>query len=88
MRCVELFQFLSFLPGLESCEPLFDDLGVLFHEFCTYVLTVQPLQPISGPCSIEKHPSLQMANRYTRIFDAGGLFVVFFCFLTPATLAV
>ena len=26
---------------------------------------------ISGPCSIEKYPSSQMANRYTRIFDAG-----------------
>ena len=33
---------------------------------------VHPLQPISGPCSIEKYPSLRMANRYTRIFDAGG----------------
>ena len=32
---------------------------------------VQPLQPISGPCSIEKYPSSWMANRYTRIFDAG-----------------
>ena len=31
-----------------------------------------PLQPISGPCSIEKYPSSRMANRYTRIFDAGG----------------
>ena len=29
------------------------------------------LTPISGPCSIEKYPSLRMANRYTRIFDAG-----------------
>ena len=31
-----------------------------------------PLQPISRPCSIEKYPSSRMANRYTRIFDAGG----------------
>ena len=31
-----------------------------------------PLQHISGPCSIEKYPSSRMANRYTRIFDAGG----------------
>ena len=30
-----------------------------------------PLQPISGPCSIEKYPSSRMANRYTCIFDAG-----------------
>ena len=29
------------------------------------------LQPISGACSIEKYPSLRMANRYTRIVDAG-----------------
>ena len=28
---------------------------------------------MSGPCSFEKYPSLRMANRYTRIFDAGGL---------------
>ena len=32
-----------------------------------------PLQPISGPCSIGKYPSSRMANRYARIFDAGGL---------------
>ena len=31
-----------------------------------------PLQPLSGPCSIEKYPPSRMANRYTRIFDAGG----------------
>ena len=31
-----------------------------------------PLQPISRPCSIEKSISSRMANRYTRIFDAGG----------------
>ena len=30
-----------------------------------------PFQPISGACSIEKYPSSRMANRYTRIFDAG-----------------
>ena len=36
---------------------------------------VHHLQPISGPCSIEKYPSSRMANRYTRIFDAGGLCV-------------
>ena len=30
-----------------------------------------PLQPLSGPCSIEKYPSSRIANRYTRIFDAG-----------------
>ena len=30
-----------------------------------------PLQPLSGPCSIEKYPSSGMANRYTRILDAG-----------------
>ena len=35
---------------------------------------VNPFQPISRPCSIEKYPSSQMANRYTRIFDAGILF--------------
>ena len=29
-----------------------------------------PFQPLSGPCSIEKVSS-RMANRYTRIFDAG-----------------
>ena len=45
---------------------------------------VHPLQPISGPCSIEKYPSLgmeypssRMANRYTCIFDAGGQNVTF-----------
>ena len=67
--CVELCHFSSFLPGLESCEPLFDDLGPLFHDASH---GVHPLQPISGPCSIEKYPSSRMANRYTRIFDAGG----------------
>ena len=30
-----------------------------------------PLQPISGPRSIEKSPSSSMLDRYTRIFDAG-----------------
>ena len=33
--------------------------------------TAPTLQLISGPCSIEKVSS-RMANRYTRIFDAGG----------------
>ena len=33
------------------------------------------LQPISRPCSIKKYPSSRMANRYNRIFDAGGLYV-------------
>ena len=32
---------------------------------------VHPLQLISEACSIEKYPSSRMANRYTRIFDAG-----------------
>ena len=36
--------------------------------------TAPTLQLISGPCSIEKVSS-RMANRYTRIFDAGGLHV-------------
>ena len=37
---------------------------ILTHRF-------HPLQPIFGACSIEKYPSSRMANRYTRIFDAG-----------------
>ena len=32
----ELCNFLWFLPGLESCEPLFDDLGFLFYDFQTW----------------------------------------------------
>ena len=33
---VELCHFLSFLKALESCEPLFDDLGFLFFDFETW----------------------------------------------------
>ena len=31
---------------------------------------VQPLQLVFRPCSIEKHPSSGVANRYTPLFDA------------------
>ena len=41
--------------------------------FVSSFSVVYPLQPISRPCSIEKYSSSRMANRYTRIFDAGGL---------------
>ena len=58
--------------GLASCEPLFADLGSPFYKFCRCTLTVQPLQPISRPCSKEKYPSSRMANGYTGIFDAGS----------------
>ena len=34
--CVELSHFSSFLKVLESCEPLFDDLGFLFFDFETW----------------------------------------------------
>ena len=34
--CVELSHFSSFLTCLESCEPLFDDLGFLFFDFETW----------------------------------------------------
>ena len=67
----ELYHFLSFLSGWESCEPLFDELGFLFHDFVRVAAATNPHRPISGPCSIEKYPSSRMANRYTRIFDAG-----------------
>ena len=40
---------------------------------CVLAHIAQPLKLISGPCSIEKYPSSRMANRYTRIFDAGWL---------------
>ena len=43
-----------------------------FSFLCLCPPDVHPLQLISGPCSIEKYPSSRMANRYTRIFDAGG----------------
>ena len=57
--------------GFRSCEHLFDVLGCLFHDFVRVAPAGNPLQPISGPCSIEKYSSLRMANRYTRIFDVG-----------------
>ena len=58
------------LKELETCKTLFDEHFVGFGE---QPAMPKPLQPVSRPCSIEKYPSSQMANRYTRIFDAGGL---------------
>ena len=43
-----------------------------YDDFRRFEPTRAPLQPISGPCSIEKYPSSRMASRYNRIFDAGG----------------
>ena len=40
-------------------------------------------QLISGSCSIDKYPSSRMANRYTRIFDAGGWNCFCFVALSP-----
>ena len=42
-----------------------------YDDFRRFEPRCPPLQPISGPCSIEKYVSSRMAKRYTRIFDAG-----------------
>ena len=60
---------------------LFDILNIFFYYGKVSFAWVQlpfvcrPTTPklISGPCNIEKYPFLRMANRYTRIFDVGGL---------------
>ena len=61
-------------PGPGACEEGWK--MFFFQTGCRAVTQeshgVHPLQPISRPCSIEKYPSSRMANRYTRIFDAGG----------------
>ena len=51
----------------EKC--VFSQMG--FQAVCQRPISDYPLQPISRPCSIEKYSSSRMANRYTRIFDAG-----------------
>ena len=60
-------------PGPGACEEGWE--MCFFFKWVVEPLEshgVHPLQPISRPCSIEKYPSSRMANRYTRIFDAGG----------------
>ena len=61
---------------------LFDVLNIVFYNekyvfdrvnvfLCPWTHQVHSLEPISEPCSMEKYPPSRMANRYTRIFDAG-----------------
>ena len=79
------------MPGLESCEPLFDDLGFPFHEFWTYALTAQPLQPISRPCSIEKYPTFVTSEAVVPLFYhhiGGSNFHDFYSFLDDFGAAV
>ena len=61
--------FSSFLPGLESREPLFEDLGCLFYDPVRGATAANPLRPISAPCSIEKCPSSRMTNHSLMLVD-------------------
>ena len=71
MRICRVIQLFVVLSGLEGCEPLLGDLGFPFYDFVRVATAGNPLKPISRPCSIEKYPSLRLANRYTCILDKG-----------------
>ena len=66
------------IPESKKLKPCFCGFGLDFCDFESKLIQIvcRPLagnflQPVSGPCSIEKYPSSRMANRHTRIFDAG-----------------
>ena len=65
--------FCRFCRVLKVANPFLMIWDSFFMILKVYTRRPHPLQPISRPCSIEKYPSSQMANRYTRIFDAGGI---------------
>ena len=66
---------LGVLPmGLASLDLVFREASLAADLTMASISLHVPIpgNAFSGPCSIEKYPFSRMANRYTRIFDAGG----------------